>query len=189
MDAKEFVEDPSWENAGYLGLSLLSEIPFLKGLKAAKAAKAAKAMNKYNDAVKVYNKAADRVRRMENTPGLNPKKTNQARQDLYKAYSDTTINSLTACNSGLCYGHAMDETYNWNGDSKTLLSAVTPWFRRGGINNSTVGIFAYNPVGGHAANHTATRSVLVSSSGNNSIKKYIIHDLNLSFFLHYFPTV
>lgn len=88
MDAKEFIDDPSWENAGYLGLSLLSEIPILKGLKAVKATKAAKLMNNYNDAVKTYNKAADKVRRMENTPSLNPKKTNQARQNLYKAYSD-----------------------------------------------------------------------------------------------------
>jgi hypothetical protein len=88
MDAKEFIEDPSWENAGYLGLSLVAEIPFLKGLKAAKAAKAAKVMDKYDDAVKAYNKAEAKVKRMENTPNLNYKKINQARQDLFKAYSD-----------------------------------------------------------------------------------------------------
>ena len=50
MDAKELIEDPSWENAGYLGLSILSEIPLLKGLKAAKMAKAAKVIDKYDDA-------------------------------------------------------------------------------------------------------------------------------------------
>jgi hypothetical protein len=88
MDAKEFIEDPSWENAGYLGLSLVAEIPFLKGLKAIKSAKAAKLMNKYDDAVKAYNKAEAKVKRMENTPNLNYKKINQARHDLFKAYSD-----------------------------------------------------------------------------------------------------
>lgn len=36
MDAYDFYKEPSWENAGYLGLSLLSEIPFLKPLKGVK---------------------------------------------------------------------------------------------------------------------------------------------------------
>lgn len=91
MDAKEFIEDPSWENAGYLGLSIVSEIPFLKGLKAAKLAKAAEVANKYDDAVKAYNKAADKVRRMENTPNLNPKKINQAKNARGKAYNDMKV--------------------------------------------------------------------------------------------------
>lgn len=36
MDAYDFYKEPSWENAGYLGLSLLSEVPFLKPLKGVK---------------------------------------------------------------------------------------------------------------------------------------------------------
>lgn len=91
MDAEEFIENPSWENAGYLGLSLLSEIPILKGLKATKMAKATKVINKYDDAVKVYNKASDKVRRMENTPNLNPKKINQAKSTRGKAYHDMKV--------------------------------------------------------------------------------------------------
>lgn len=95
MDAKEFIEDPSWENAGYLGLSLLSEIPFLKGLKAAKLAKTAKVMDKYDDAVKAYNKASEKVRRMESTPNLNPKKINQAKNARGKAYNDMKVANPT----------------------------------------------------------------------------------------------
>lgn len=91
MDAKEFIEDPSWENAGYLGLSIVSEIPFLKGLKSVKMAKAAKVVDKYDDAVKAYNKASDKVRRMESTPNLNPKKINQAKNARGKAYNDMKV--------------------------------------------------------------------------------------------------
>lgn len=86
MDAKEFIGDPSWENAGYLGLSIASELPFLKGLKAAKAAKVADAMDTYKDAVKTYNKVQDKVRVMENTPNLNPKKINQAKGERGRVY-------------------------------------------------------------------------------------------------------
>jgi hypothetical protein len=88
MDIYEYVNNPTWENAGYAIISLAAELPILKGLKAIKSAKAAKLMNKYDDAVKAYNKAETKVKRMENTPNLNYKKINQARQDLFKAYSD-----------------------------------------------------------------------------------------------------
>lgn len=42
-EAKNLIEHPSWENAGWTALSLASEIPVLKGLKALKASKLLKA--------------------------------------------------------------------------------------------------------------------------------------------------
>lgn len=117
MDAKEFVEDPSWENAGYLGLSILSEIPLLKGLKAAKISKATKVINKYDDAVKAYNKASDKVRRMENTPNLNPKKINQAKNARGKAYYDMKVANPA---TGKAAHNVMMDLYNFSTLDKTI---------------------------------------------------------------------
>jgi len=48
----------------------------------------------------------------------------------------TTKSSSTACNGGLCFGHALSETYNWYGDSDTnssyFLIAPSPWVNRSG---------------------------------------------------------
>lgn len=49
IDAYDLYEDPSWENAGYLSLGLLAEIPFLKPLRGIKAVNR---LRKLNDAGK-----------------------------------------------------------------------------------------------------------------------------------------
>lgn len=45
-EVKNFIDNPSWENAGYAGLSLLSEIPIAKLAKLGKVAKIAKTAKK-----------------------------------------------------------------------------------------------------------------------------------------------
>jgi hypothetical protein len=52
-------------------------------------------MDKYDDAVKAYNKASEKVRRMESTPNLNPKKINQAKNARGKAYHDMKVANPT----------------------------------------------------------------------------------------------
>ena len=50
-----------------------------------------------------------------------------------KYYDDyTTDNSLTACNGGICYGHALSETANWYSDYANYVSSGSSWFVRGG---------------------------------------------------------
>ena len=52
--------------------------------------------------------------------------------DVYKATSGTTINTLTACDGGICYGHASSETTNWYSDYATFVDTSYPWYGRGG---------------------------------------------------------
>jgi len=65
----------------------------------------------------------------------------------------TTTDMLTACNGGVCYGHALSETNWWYGDFSGFLDATYPWMRRGGGHNdkSTAGLFyhaSYDEDGG-----------------------------------------
>ncbi len=92
MDAYELYENPSWENAGYLGLSVLSEIPFLKWIKGAKiASRAAKAVDKATDAASSYQKAAQKVARMESKGTLNPKVVNRAKGTRGSLFFDNQV--------------------------------------------------------------------------------------------------
>ena len=62
QDAKDFYNEPSWENAGWVGLSVLSEFPILKALKGIKAAsKITKATKKLEQAKNTL----DNARRQE----------------------------------------------------------------------------------------------------------------------------
>ena len=63
--------------------------------------------------------------------------------DVYKASSGTTINELTACNGGACYGHALSETDSWYGDINNFVWANYPWLLRGGgyYYGSIAGVF------------------------------------------------
>ena len=57
----------------------------------------------------------------------------------------TTTNPLTACNGGICYGHALSETFRWYNDETGFADAGLPWIERGGINyndNDNAGAFS-----------------------------------------------
>ena len=74
----------------------------------------------------------------------------------------TTTNALTACNGGICYGHALSETNGWYSDYALFVSAGTPWFIRGGTsyNGANAGAFIFNYLNGRADNYYGFRSVL-----------------------------
>lgn len=93
MDAEQLYKNPSWSNAGALGISLLAEVPFLKWLKAGKAAKVAENVAKFEEAKRNYERAAKVVDRMENTPNINPAKLNRGRNTRGKAFFDMKVAS------------------------------------------------------------------------------------------------
>ena len=49
----------------------------------------------------------------------------------YDAYASST--ATTACNDGICYGHALSETSGWYNDNASFVDAVQPWYDRGGV--------------------------------------------------------
>ena len=78
--------------------------------------------------------------------------------DLY-----TTNNATTACNGGLCDGHALSETSNWYNDSSWFMNNFGPWFVRSCLWNCTTsaGIFSSNYAYGNETYTGASRVVLV----------------------------
>lgn len=86
-DAYDLYKDPSWENAGYLGLSLLSEIPFLKPLRGIKA------VNK----LRKLNNAGKRamIRRVESMPDI-PIRTSKTVDKVGEKVADYVSNPLIA---------------------------------------------------------------------------------------------
>lgn len=94
MDAYEFYKEPSWENAGYLGLSLLSEIPFLKPLRGVKG---------FRTINKVANKVGNKVMKATTSP-YSPKsnfhkKAVDINNWLSEYYSNPFVLSDTVVNS------------------------------------------------------------------------------------------
>ena len=83
--------------------------------------------------------------------------------DVYKASSGTTINELTTCNGGVCYGHALSETNNWYNDYVRFVSTGGPWFIRGGYYDSknNAGIFYYNIANAGSFKRGSFRSVII----------------------------
>ena len=66
--------------------------------------------------------------------------------DLY-----TTADVTTACDGGICYGHALSETKNWYGDRVTVASSNASWYFRGGSRDNAAGeggIFYSSPYNG-----------------------------------------
>ena len=63
-----------------------------------------------------------------------------------KYYDDyTSDNSLTACNGGICYGHALSETASWYSDYDTyFVYSNYPWFKRGGYHSDGAKAGAFN---------------------------------------------
>ena len=76
--------------------------------------------------------------------------------DLY-----TSTSSLTACNGGVCFGHALSETQSWYRDDAVFVSSGSPWFSRGGDYSNWVyaGVFRFNSSGGNAFYSYAARVV------------------------------
>ena len=86
--------------------------------------------------------------------------------DVYKATSGITINELTACNGGICYGHGLSEVSGWYEDYAFFLGADNPWLNRGGrfANDYGAGIFGFYYIGGYAVAGGTFRSVIVYDS-------------------------
>ena len=82
--------------------------------------------------------------------------------DVYKATNGTSINGLTACDGGICYGHGLSEVNNWYGDTAGFVSANSPWFSRGGgcYSGANAGSFHFNCSGGGASVSYGFRSVI-----------------------------
>ncbi len=75
----------------------------------------------------------------------------------------TTTSATTACNSGICYGHALSETSGWYSDAADFVDSSGPWFLRGGIYNDTTraGVFASNTSFGSANYNFSFRVVVL----------------------------
>ena len=84
--------------------------------------------------------------------------------DVYKAENGTSINELTACNGGICYGHGLSEVNSWYGDAAGFVYAYDPWFERGDFyyNSETAGAFCFrgNPGDANTNYGGAFRSVI-----------------------------
>ena len=80
----------------------------------------------------------------------------------YDSYTSTT--ATTACNGGICYGHALSETSGWYSDTARFVNADKPWFGRGGYcdYSTDAGVFASNYYPGGAYSYYASRSVLLA---------------------------
>lgn len=74
--------------------------------------------------------------------------------DLY-----TTSVAETACNGGICYGHALSETLHWNGAIVAFVTANDSWVYRGAGLNPT--IFTAAGEAGQASENDTFRIVLV----------------------------
>ena len=84
--------------------------------------------------------------------------------NVYKAYSGTSINVLTACNGGMCYGYGLSEVRYWYSDSTDFVYAERPWLLRGGsyILGSDAGTFYFKYGAGNAASSAGFRAILVN---------------------------
>ena len=82
--------------------------------------------------------------------------------DVYKATRGTTISALTACNGGVCYGHALSEVNGWYRDYALFVDAFNPWFIWGGSygNGSSAGVFYRSYYYGNSDYYIGFRSML-----------------------------
>ena len=82
-----------------------------------------------------------------------------------KYYDDyTTTNALTACNGGVCYGHALSETNKWYNDNANFVNAAVSWYSRGGVYSGDSygsGVFDRHTTMGNASTEIGFRSSLV----------------------------
>ena len=79
-----------------------------------------------------------------------------------------TANNLTACNGGICYGHALSETSVWYDDSANTVSSKSIWYLRGGNRSfgSNAGVFTRvfgaGTGGGSSTSNIGFRSMIVN---------------------------
>lgn len=83
----------------------------------------------------------------------------------YEIYASTS--STTACNSGICYGHALSETAIWYLDLVGFASLGYPWFLRGGERTygAYAGAFSSSSGNGDAYDDSSWRSALFVGVG------------------------
>ena len=76
--------------------------------------------------------------------------------------SDSSL-SATACNGGVCYGHALSETSKWYQDYAYFVNQTTPWFVRGGSwsSSTNAGAFSLDIGDGYAYSDRASRVVCI----------------------------
>ncbi len=65
----------------------------------------------------------------------------------------------SACNRGVCYGHALSETSSWYSDYAGFVNRSYPWFLRGGYYSYTTsaGVFGVNVLHGNSAGNSSCR--------------------------------
>ncbi len=79
----------------------------------------------------------------------------------YDCYTSTSTSS--ACNSGVCYGHALSETSSWYSDYASMSSSKYSWLLRGGgySSSSSAGIFGFFREYGYNDDAYSFRLVLI----------------------------
>ena len=82
----------------------------------------------------------------------------------YDKYGTSDV--LTACNGGICYGHALLEVYDWYDDYQTFVSEDGAWLLRGGYYQHGSGAGIFYSYGDYGDSWTAIswRSVLVANN-------------------------
>jgi len=77
----------------------------------------------------------------------------------------TTDDETTACNGGICYGHALSETSEWYNDLAYFIFYSLPWLERGANCNSKsiAGVFSFSAYGGSSERGNSFRIVLVGA--------------------------
>ena len=82
--------------------------------------------------------------------------------DVYKAANGTSINPLTACDGGICYGHGLSEVNKWYGDYAYFVNTYGPWFDRSGYSHdgANAGAFYFGSSHGGASSRGGFRSVV-----------------------------
>ncbi len=62
-----------------------------------------------------------------------------------KYYDKYTITTTSNCTNGECKGHALSETNKWYGNAAAFVFVDSPWFLRGGHDNTqNAGVFSFN---------------------------------------------
>lgn len=86
--------------------------------------------------------------------------------DLYTSTNPSSGDSslsATACNGGVCYGHALSETSKWYQDYAYFVRQTSPWFVRGGVWSSSMnsGAFRLDSGDGYANSYRPSRVVCI----------------------------